>query len=215
MIAVYSIDGKPPLEQPYRLRTIESVKQNWWVLDVVKPADFESAEHILNVRHEGEDSGASDDCLDIDEVDSAIWAFSERAWDWLPALEASGCRIASKVKVVRGNKRYKLVYPAPVLDLLDHKRTGLTWNAGTISCIGDVHLYEWEGEPPLMFQVLHHNRKMYRGVMESPSMKCFVSQAFVDEVTRRGLTGLDFTLLPRTKRPATVPEPDKVLVYRP
>lgn len=215
MTPLYAIARKPPIEQPYHLHYSEPMKQNWWSLDVIQRSAFEEAKHLLDPIDGDYNPRFSDECADVDDAGSAIWAFAETAWDWLPDLRASGCRIADQVRVKRGRKQYKLVYCAPILDLLDQDNSNLSWNGGLISWVTDTHLYEWEGAPPLMFQVLFHNREEYRDVMARPSMRCFVSQAFVDEYQRRGLTGVDFHLVPRTKRPPHAPEPKSVVVHRP
>ena len=66
-----------------------------------------------------------------------------------------------------------------------------------------------------MFQVLFHHQRMYRGVTESPSMICFVSHAFSEELGRRELTGVNLSEIPRTKRPASETPAPSVLVYEP
>ncbi len=215
MINVYSIIEQSPQLWPIKLRCDEPIEQDWWRLDVMPPSAFEEAEHVLNAIDDDYSHQSADLCADIAKVESGIWAFCEKAWDWIPGLESSGCRIAHKVRVSKGTKNYKLVYCAPVLDLLDHKTADFSWNDGLISWVRGCHFYEWDGVPPLMFQVLFHNKKEYRGVKASPSMRCFVSQDFSDELDKRMLTGVNLVPVPRTKRPVQISEPKNVIVYSP
>lgn len=204
-----------PKGRPASFERLDLEGQNLWTLDVLPRSGFEDAHHTLNPVNDNYRPRTSDQCDDIVNagVIGAAWAFSEKAWDWLPALEASGCRVAHNVDVKRGRKRFKLVYAAPILDLLDHEQSELTWNNGKISWINNIHLHAWAGQPPLMFQLLFHNKIEYRGVTSCPSGRTFVSQAFVDEATRRSLTGVDFHILRRTPRSGN--EPADVVVHCP
>ena len=128
MTPIYSIGENPPCDWPTQLRITKPIEKNWWSLDVISRPAFEDTEHILEAIDDDYNELLSDDCADISKVDSAVWAFSETSWDWLPRLKDSGCRIANNVRVSRGSKRYKLVYCAPVLDLLDHENADFSWN---------------------------------------------------------------------------------------
>lgn len=175
------------------------------------PEAFEQGEHELTTL--GSDDGVytSDRCQDIDKVDSGIWAFSEKAWDWLPELEAAGCRIASNVKV-DGEKRYKLVFPGPVLDLLDIKNSDIGYNesAGAISKVYKHYLYEWDATPPAMFRIWYPGPKK-----SGSSMDTFVNQDFVDRYNQLDLTGLEFTLMDRTPPPEDAARPFNPILYWP
>ena len=216
MIRVFGIEEVFPPEREFWMRRDHRMNKNYWGLELVSHANFEEAEHLLCAECEEDDVyGSSDMCPDLCEADTGIWTLPEKAWDWIPALQASGCRIAHNVKVERGSKQYKLIYAAPVLDLLDHDRSKLTWNEDTISIVHHWHLYDWAGELPLMFQVIFHNRSEYRGSMFGLSGKCVVSEAFVAECERRGLTGVTFTEIPRTQRPADKSAPEQVYLNSP
>lgn len=190
------------------------IQKNWWVYDVVSRSDFEDAEHTLVTYDDRYKAGKSDQAPDICAADNSVWAFSELAWGLLPELEASGCRIAHNVRVERGNKKFKLVYPAAVLDLLDHNLGYYSWNGGLISAVSEAHLYAWDGIPPLMFKVLLHHKEEYRGVTKSPYRGTFVSAAFKQETEQRKLTGIDFFEVPRSSPPQHQSK-SGVIVYTP
>lgn len=215
MTPVYIIAGQYPPVWPVMLSHGDTIRPNHWSLEFLSRAQFEDAQHVLTAHDDDYNPRTSDEGADISPVGTALWALSEKAWDWLPALEASGCRIAHRVRVAQGTKNYKLIHSAPVLDLLDHGNTELTINdvSGTISWIRKAHLYEWDGDPPLMFHALMHHPKEYRGTKVSASKWTFVSQAFADELKRRGLTGVNLYPVPRTAPPPGGLGP--VVVYTP
>lgn len=215
MDRVYQILEQGPREFDYMMRREPNFEQNVWGMELVSTDQFEGAEHILIAQ--GTDykgGGTSDKCPDMCEVDRGIWTIPEKAWGWIPELQAAGCRRAENVKVKKGKKQYRLIYPAPVLDLLDHTATTLTWNSGTVSAAHDWHLYDWDGAVPMMFQVIYHNKIEYKGSMFRLSGRCAVSKAFVDEYTRRGLTGVEFKEIPRTKRPESASDSPDVHLNR-
>lgn len=216
MKPIYAMVTTPEWYERFRVHHAETIAKNWWNFEVISQANFEDAGHLLETSNDGYTSGISDLAPDICDADTTVWAFAEAAWDWLPALADGGCRVAHTVRVAKGKKQFKLVYAAPILDLLDHDRCDFSWNRGTISWVRDIHLYRWNGEPPPMFKVLLHNREIYRGVRVAPYQgTTFVSQAFKNELERRRLSGVEFIEMPRTTRPPECPEPDKVIVYRP
>lgn len=106
------------------------------------------------------------------------------------------------VQVAKGSKQYKLVYAAPLLDLLDIENSDeVVWNSDTISWVRGTHFYAWPGPLPLMFQVIYRNRAAYNGSMFGLSGKTYVSQTFKDEYEKRELSGLSFFAIPRTTPP--------------
>jgi hypothetical protein len=162
------------------------VKKSWFAPEVMTHAAFEEATHTLSVLDKQEHDVPSENLHDVDRVDSAILALSERAWSLLPALREAGCRIAEHVKVT-GAKQYKLVFPARVLDILDHQASEVHLNMGGVSHVRNRTLYDDPVDLPLLFQVL------YRGPTEArPSIDIFASQEFVDAYNKLGLTGADF-----------------------
>lgn len=172
-----------------------SMKQSWSSREVMTHENFEDATHALKVLDRNERDAPSDCLQDIDRVDSAILALSERAWALLPALREAGCRIAERVEV-SGVKQYKLVFPAKVLDILDHEASELHLNMGGVSHVRNLTLYEEPDDLPLLFQVL------YRGPTESrPSIDIFASQQFVDACGELKLTGVDFYKIKHSHRP--------------
>ena len=112
---------KANVEQIYRLidaserecplgAMIEAVPQSWSTLEVMQQSDFENKVHTLCVLDSSEKERPTDALQDLVSAHPGIWAISERAWDWLPELKRSGCRVAENVHVT-GAKRYKLIYP--------------------------------------------------------------------------------------------------------
>lgn len=178
--------------------------------------DFEEKTHNLVVLDQNEVEQPTDTLQDLVSVFPGIMATSEIGWSWLTDLKKSGCRIAENV-LVNGSKQYKLIYPGAVIDLLDHEHSDFSWNeaTGTISTVRACSIFEYSSEVPLIFQMLFHNRKEYRESMVRPSMQCFVSQTFADELNRRGLTGVELLPTCVTKRPAESGEHADMIVYRP
>ena len=177
----------------------------------MSPEAFEEGEHELTTLGCDDKIYTSDDCQEIDKVDTGIWAFSEKSWDWLPELEAAGCRIASNVKV-DGQKRYKLVFPGPVLDLLDTKHSEIVYNqpTGAISHVNKHYLYDWAATPPAMFRIWYPSP-----TKSGSSTDAFVNQHFVDTYNKLGLTGLEFTLMDRTPPPESAAPFNPILYWPP
>lgn len=202
---------------PITTQLVASIQQDWWNYEVIKQSDFENAEHVVKAVGPDYEPATTDECGDVSYATTSVWTFSDRTWDWLPELAQSGCRIAHKVKSEKGSKQFKLVYPAPIVDLLDYERSEYTLNGvtNTISHIRKHCLYEWAGELPMMFHLLLKHPATYRGVTVSPTTGTFASQRFADEYARRGLTGIDLIPMERTKRPANIEEPKNVIVYSP
>jgi hypothetical protein len=174
----------------------EPLEQSWFSSDVMKPEAFERKAHTLEVLDNKEHDVPSDNLHDVAWAHPAVLALSERSWPLLPSLVESGCRIAENVKV-SGAKQYKLVFPAKVLDILDHQSSEVHLNMGGVSHVRNRTLYDDPIDLPLLFQVL------YRGPTESrPSIDIFASQEFVDAYNELGLTGADFYPVSRTKRAA-------------
>lgn len=194
-----------------RLENGFSLNQDWWTCEVMAETPFEQGRHTLVMRgpHKHQ-KYTSDDCQDLDRAYSGVWAFSEKAWDWLPALEAAGARIAPDVQV-DGSKRYRLVFPGPVLDLLDHVHSDIGYIDGAPDQVRKHYLYEWNATPPPLFRLWRRGSKK-----SGSSMDWFVSQQFVDEYRRRDLTGMEFVPMERTRRPADAAQPfDPVLFWPP
>lgn len=175
------------------------IPQTWFADEIMQPADFEQATHVLEVIDRRERPVSSDKLYDVSIVDASILALSERAFPLLPALIEAGCRVADRVKVT-GAKPIKLVFPTATLDLLDHEASDLVINdvAGSISAVYNLTVYEEDAPLPLLFRLL------WRGPRKSgPTLRIYATQTFVDAYKALELTGVDFyEVKRRSKRPA-------------
>jgi hypothetical protein len=204
MEKIYGIQESMNPIAEFTLRRPIALDKNYWNTTFVTPDQFENGSHMLEAWNGAYEHGSSDQCPDVNEADIAIWTMPEKAWDWLPALQASGCRIAHNVHVERGGKAFKLVYAAAVCDIFDVANSlNVEWNGNTISWVRGTRLYAWDAPLPMMFQVLYLNRDgaEYKGGRFGLSGRCYVSSAFKEEYERRDLTGLEFGEMPRTQPP--------------
>ncbi len=187
---------------PYGGLLTDVIDQNWFSDNVMEESVFELAKHHLEVLDLDEKNVSGELLRDIYEVAPCLFSFSEEAWPLLSMLSANGCRIAENVEVL-GPKKFKLVYPARVIDILDHEASEIVMldyeKDGKpfldISHVKNYCLFEDDGELPLMFQVL------YKGPMRArPSLTVFVSQDFVDMYSELELSGAFFRDVRRSLR---------------
>lgn len=209
---IYLIENIVLPNKTYGLHRDGLFETNYWNEVLIKPEDFELASHTLDVIDDDYKKGTSDRAVDFYELIAPVWAISEKGWSWLPELVAGQCRVAENVSVSKGKKQYRLIHPRPVLDLLDHGSSELIWNNDVISWVRNTHFYEYDGEIPLMFQVIYKNRSEYNGSMFRLSGRTFVSQAFKDRYEELGLSGVEFYLIPRTPAPSDRDD-SKVWIY--
>ena len=182
----------------FTLKRDPRLEINFWGPSLVQKQDFEDAAHLLMAEDEEYVLTESNKCADICEVEPAIWAISEDASDLSNALIASGCRLARDVTVKKGTKKYKLLYVAPVLDLLDIESSDIVWNSDQISWVRNPCFSKPESPVPLAFQVRFNNRNgaKYRGSDYGLSGKVYVSEEFKTLYEKGRFSGLEFVKIP-------------------
>ncbi len=202
MTPIYGTKPLNPRLFPITLQLRSTLKKNYFSPELVSHESFECAHHVLEAVDDNYKQQSSDDCADFSEVSGGIWAFSERSWNYLSELKKFGCRVAENVDVIKGSKRFRLVYPSTTLDILDLEHSQVSWNGNAPSWVTNEHFYACEGRIPPMFQVLYNNRNgaLVNGSAFGLSGKAYFSQRFVEVCGTSNFRGPDFYEIPRTKR---------------
>jgi len=169
------------------------IESNWFSEQVMSEEEFENKLHVLSAVDAKERNILSENLQDIVWVHPAVWAFSDKASALVDLCYESGARVARNVQI-KGKKKFQFLYPAPILDILNHDKSDLIINDALgkgreiISWLRIPVFNQYTDEYPLFFQVLLKGSKEFTG----PSGKAFVTQEFVDIYNDLGLFGAEF-----------------------
>lgn len=183
------------LERDYTLNGF--LKRNWFAStmnDVLPREQFEDNEHRLEAIYALEDVSKKADiekAPDFYMVDLGIYALAEKYWDWIPAWQAAGCRVAENV-IPAGTRRFKLLFPTAVVDMVDMKHTRIrpNTNAPTDRERRPITaIFEPQEKPPYIFRMIIREED-FGGARISGD--CFVNSTFRMDCERLGIESCQF-----------------------